>query len=123
MVLVRQWFWFSNGGPIVMGPMWSDGLPLFSLLSHFSSVTPSHPSFSLSMDVIRRWFWFDNGGPIVMGPMWSDGLPLFSVLCSLFVGLCGLKESWVGVWVFGLERGSKRGSDCSWVIFRRVPLL
>ena len=32
MVLVRQWFWFSNGGPIVMGPMWSDGLPLFSVL-------------------------------------------------------------------------------------------
>ena len=37
MVLVRQWFWFSNGGPLVMGSMWFngslwfDGLPLFSL--------------------------------------------------------------------------------------------
>ena len=62
-----------------------------------------------------------------MGPMWYDGLPLFSVLCSLFVGLCGSKESWVGVWVFGLERGSngrlKCGSDCLWVILRYYPLL
>ena len=42
MVLVRRWFWFDNGGPIVMGPMWSygplwfDGLPLFSLLFLYS---------------------------------------------------------------------------------------
>ena len=68
-----------------------------------------------------------------MGPMWSDGLPLFSVLCSLFVGLRGSKESWVGVWIKGvvsvdrsvglIVRGSERGSDCSWVILRWVPLL
>ena len=54
--------------------------------------------------------WFD-------GPLWSDGLPLFSVLCSLplfsvlcslFVGLHGSKKSWVEVWVFGLEHGSKQ---------------
>ena len=30
-VIWRQ-FWFSNGGLIVMGPMWSDGLPIFSVL-------------------------------------------------------------------------------------------
>ena len=41
------------------------------------------------------------------GLLWSDGLPLFSVLCSLFMSLRGSKELWVGVWVFGLERGSK----------------
>ena len=60
------------------------------------------------MVLVRRWFWFGNGGPIVMCLMWSNGLPLFSVLCSLFVGLCGSKKSWVGVWVFGLGCGSKQ---------------
>ena len=30
---IRRWFWFGNGGPIVMGPMCSDGLPLFPIIS------------------------------------------------------------------------------------------
>ena len=29
MDMIRRWFWFGNGGPIVMGPMWSDVLLWF----------------------------------------------------------------------------------------------
>ena len=87
------------------------------------------------------------------GPLWSDGLPLFSllfkspsVLCSLFSlrgfawieGVMGRSVGfWFGAWIEAvvsvdrrvdrsvglIVRGSECGSDCSWVILRRVPLL
>ena len=53
MVLVQWWFWFDNGGLIVMGSMWSDGLlwydglPLFSLLSLYSLFF-----------VLSSWVWW-----------------------------------------------------------------
>ena len=106
---------------------------LSSLLFLLSLLSPD--GCDPAMVLVRRWFWFGSRGPIVMGPMWFDGLPLFSVLCSLFSVL----SSWVCVdrrsrgseceflvWSVdrsSRERGSKGGSDCSWVILRRVPLL
>ena len=74
MVLVQWWFWFDNGGLIVMGSMWSDGLlwydglPLFSLLSLYSLFF-----------VLSSWVWWS--------PSILSSLPLFSLLCSFFVGL------------------------------------
>jgi len=69
MVVVRQWFWSNDGGPMVMGLMWFDG-PMVTMLF-------------LGHSVVLLGRGFDFGSPTVVGRV------LGSPTIRLLVGLAG----------------------------------
>ena len=105
MVLVRQWFWFSNGGPLVMGSMWFngslwfDGLPLFSLRGSvwIKGVVGGSVGFWFGA-WIEAWVWLFVGrsmGLIVRGSSFVGFHSFNQWFLSLFSLQWSLPPCWI----------------------------